>query len=645
MKLGRIASRSAALVAAALFFVLPAAAQQPTNEGCLACHADQRKLAAAGGDELQPVDAAGFGKGVHAKLRCTECHTGIVDDKAPHDKPAGYAKPDCKGCHEALWEKARQDQDGTGYPGLAHVRNQIDGYARSVHSQPNADDKTKPNADCSACHDAHTFALTPRERGPARTALRLAMPQTCGGCHDVQLEEYMTSVHGEVIASGKPRAAICSDCHDPHGIDRTSAEAAKLHTTWACMSCHVEKGKSYTDTYHGKITLLGYAHTAQCFNCHDNHAIKSPDDEESKVHPENRLQTCQKCHKNATAGFVSFQPHATTDDFERYPHVFVASRFMIGLLLGTFAFFWIHLLLWLYREIQDRRQGKTRPHVDVSKLALPPGQEVRRFGPWWRLGHLLFAIALMVLTLTGMTIMYAESDWAPVVVRLLGGPRSAGLIHRGAALVFTAIFLIHLVYIAGHLMKNWRTFELFGPNSLVPGIQDLKDVAAMFKWFVGRGPRPVFDRWTYWEKFDYWAPFWGVTIVGVSGFMMWFPNVTAQFLPGWVFNVAAIAHGEEAFLAAVFLFTVHFFNNHFRPDKFPFDPVMFTGSMPVEEFAREHTLTYRRLVETGELKHHLVDAPSRPFRIGAHALGFVLIAFGLGLLVLIANGFMRTLAG
>jgi cytochrome b subunit of formate dehydrogenase len=203
--------------------------------------------------------------------------------------------------------------------------------------------------------------------------------------------------------------------------------------------------------------------------------------------------------------------------------------------------------------------------------------------------------------------------------------------------------VIHLVYIAGYLLRNWRTFQIFGPNSLIPGIQDLKDVIAMFKWFLGRGPRPVFERWTYWEKFDYWAPFWGVTIVGASGFMMWFPEATARILPGWVFNVAAIMHGEEAFLAAVFLFTVHFFNNHFRPDKFPFDPVMFTGSMPVEEFAREHGVQYRRLLESGELKNHLVDAPSRPFTLASHALGFFLIACGLGLLVLIANGFMRSM--
>jgi hypothetical protein len=165
----------------------------------------------------------------------------------------------------------------------------------------------------------------------------------------------------------------------------------------------------------------------------------------------------------------------------------------------------------------------------------------------------------------------------------------------------------------------------------------------MFKWFLGMAPRPVFDRWTYWEKFDYWAPFWGVAIIGGSGAMLWFPTVTASFLPGWVFNVATIFHGEEALLAALFLFTVHFFNNHFRPDKFPLDTVMFTGAVSLEEFSREHTIEYKRLVETGELAKYLVDAPTRPMALGARILGFTLLTFGLILLILVVTGFIGSI--
>jgi hypothetical protein len=122
--------------------------------------------------------------------------------------------------------------------------------------------------------------------------------------------------------------------------------------------------------------------------------------------------------------------------------------------------------------------------------------------------------------------------------------------------------------------------------------------------------------------------------------MLAFPEATASVLPGWVFNVATIVHGEEAVLAAVFLFTVHFFNNHFRPDKFPLDTVMFTGAVPLEEFRREHRLEYERLMRTGEIQKYLVDAPSRPFTLGSKILGFTLIAIGLTLLVLVIGGFL-----
>jgi cytochrome b subunit of formate dehydrogenase len=168
----------------------------------------------------------------------------------------------------------------------------------------------------------------------------------------------------------------------------------------------------------------------------------------------------------------------------------------------------------------------------------------------------------------------------------------------------------------------------------------------MVLWFFGRRTRPHFDRWTYWEKFDYWAPFWGMAIIGVSGAMMWFPAETASFLPGWVFNVAAIIHGEEAFLAAVFLFTVHFFNVHFRPDKFPMDIVIFTGALPLEHFKHEHKLQYERLVESGELEDYLVDAPSRPMTFFSKVLGATLILIGLTLLALVLTGFWQhTVAG
>ena len=245
----------------------------------------------------------------------------------------------------------------------------------------------------------------------------------------------------------------------------------------------------------------------------------------------------------------------------------------------------------------------------------------------------------MTLVLTGTTALYAESAWAPVVAKALGGPKMLGLIHRVCAALFVGIFLIHFIYVMQKLLRD-RNFRWFGPDSLIPNWKDFADCWGMFKWFVGRGPKPLFDRWAYFEKFDYWAVFWGVNIIGWSGLMLAFPHVTAKYLPGWVFNVGTLIHGEEAFLAAVFLFTVHFFNNHFRPDKLPPpDVVMFTGTQSLREFRHDHPAHYQRMVDSGELSKYLVEAPSPAMTRGSKILGLTLIAVGLILLVLVGIGF------
>ena len=137
----------------------------------------------------------------------------------------------------------------------------------------------------------------------------------------------------------------------------------------------------------------------------------------------------------------------------------------------------------------------------------------------------------------------------------------------------------------------------------------------------------------------------GVAIIGTSGAMLWFKEFTASILPGWVFNVATIFHGEEAFLAVGFLFSVHFFNNHWRPENFPLDIMMFTGSMPLGKVQASYSIEYDRLVRTGQLDKYLVEAPSPPMKLGSQIFGFALMASGLILLILILSGFVRSMIG
>ncbi|MGE5468861.1 MAG: cytochrome C [Ignavibacteria bacterium] len=627
------------------------AAQPLDNATCLSCHDGHKgalKEAAAGGErELKAVDPDKYLKSIHGTMRCVACHADIVDAKAPHAKAGGQRVAECSQCHEDMARRAQAEGKPLS-PGMEKVAKNIAAYRSSFHARPNKEDPSHVNATCNDCHDTHSFLVPPKDT-VAYAQWRVGTPLLCGEkCHTDELEDYRKSIHGrETLENGNLKAAVCVDCHTTHNIGSTSAEASKLAITANCGSCHKDNLRTYLNTYHGQVNRLGYAYTAKCYDCHGSHTIQKVDDPRAKVSPKNRLKTCRQCHNGkkdlpeATAGFASFGPHANAHDPGKYPQVWFAAKFMGGLLVFVFAYFWAHSLLWWYREFMDRKIGRSQAHVRVADLPKEEaGKQVRRFGAIWRLGHLVFALSVMVLILTGMAVFYSDTAWAAAVVHALGGPRITGLIHRVSAALMLGIFFTHIVGVLVNIARSWKTFRFFGPDSLIPRWKDFADAWGMFKWFVDKGPRPTFDRWTYWEKFDYWAVFWGMFIIGTSGVMMAFPHITARYLPGWVFNVAMLVHGEEAFLAAVFLFTVHFFNNHFRPDKLPPpDIVMFTGSQSVEEFRREHTEQYKRLVASGRLKDFLVDAPSQPMTTGSKVLGLILLAFGLTLLVLVAIGF------
>ena len=620
--------------------------KKPDNSVCLGCHGFQG-FSMPGPDGAMRdlhVDKDGFLKSVHAKRGCVECHQDII--QIPHRKNIDR-KVGCVQCHRELWDKALREGKTEEFARLRVVVNQIDSYMKSVHARPSMQDQSRTNATCYNCHNAHY--IYPKE-SMERVERRLQIPQVCGKCHEAEKNLYLTSVHGkEVSQNGNINAAVCSDCHTTHDIDSPKQASIRLLITKNCGTCHRENLKTYMGTYHGQVNRLGYAHTAKCFDCHGSHGIQRVNDPSSTVHINNRLKTCQQCHKGATGGFITFHPHGNTHDFEKYPNMWIASKFMIFLLAGVFAFFWTHAALWFYREYKERQLRNGKPHVNTSALhgseeALDDkpehkGKHFMRFTRSWRILHLLLVIGVMVLVLTGMTVRYADSFWAPTVMKMIGGPEVAAVLHRTGAMMFIGVFVVHLLMIGWCIIRNCRTWTWFGPNSLMPNWKDFKDAWGMFKWFFGKGPRPIFDKWTYWEKFDYWAPFWGLTIVGVSGIMMWLPEITAAIFPGWVFNVATIVHGEEAFLAAVFLFTVHFFNSHFRPDKFPQDVAMFTGTVSLEEYKHDHALEYRRLVESGQLEKYLVDAPSESMTTGSKILGATLLIIGVGLLGMVLLGF------
>jgi len=262
--------------------------------------------------------------------------------------------------------------------------------------------------------------------------------------------------------------------------------------------------------------------------------------------------------------------------------------------------------------------------------------QFERFTPLNRVLHALMIISFIALATTGMSLKFSYTSWAAFLSRMLGGFETAGFIHRAAATVMFGIFVTHLWDLNRKRKREHGGSLLaliFGRDSMMFNRRDLRDFAGTIKWFVGAGPRPQYGRWTYWEKFDYFAVFWGIFVIGSTGVMLWFPETFTRVLPGWLINVATIIHSDEALLATGFIFTVHFFNTHLRPEKFPMDTVVFTGRMPIAEFKRDKPAEYEALVAAGKLEEHLVE-PYQPLVIRT-VRAFAWTALALGTLIIL----------
>ena len=264
---------------------------------------------------------------------------------------------------------------------------------------------------------------------------------------------------------------------------------------------------------------------------------------------------------------------------------------------------------------------------------------VLRFDRVDRTLHGFLMLSFLGLAFSGMPVLFSTTPWAGRVARLLGGYTVIHRMHRVFATIMIAVFVVHVGRLLRRVVARKDYSVFWGPASMVPQPRDLADMVQHIRWFVGLGPRPAFDRYTYWEKFDYWAVFWGMAIIGGSGLLLWFPVAFARVMPGWAFNIALLVHGEEALLAVGFIFTIHFFNSHLRPEKFPMDMVIFTGRVPEHEWRDERPAEYARLA--GDAPD--AGPPSGRAWIVGRVIGSAAVAAGLVLVALIAFALITSL--
>ncbi|MFH1000947.1 MAG: hypothetical protein V1783_08920, partial [Bacteroidota bacterium] len=132
------------------------------------------------------------------------------------------------------------------------------------------------------------------------------------------------------------------------------------------------------------------------------------------------------------------------------------------------------------------------------------------------------------------------------------------------------------------------------------------------------------------------AVFWGVAVIGFSGLILWFPEFFTRFLPGWAINVAQIIHSDEALLATVFIFVIHFFNTHLRPESFPMDTVIFTGYVPLEHYKKDRPREYEELVKSGNLDKVVEEIEISPSWLKTvKFFGYLFLGSGIIIVILI----------
>jgi len=575
---------------------------------CLECH-----------DE---IDSGAFATSSHGSNACTSCHRDIYDLEKHSDCEVPMQPVKCGFCHK---EVAKQ-------------------YAQSVHADNDV-----------GCTDCHANIHEMKSFGGDKTKV----VQMCSGCHDN--EDYLQSVHGKGLMAGNPDSPSCSDCHGLHNIkemhvddihSKTAMEAREFHTK-ACQKCHADEEmmnrnnvysmafETYEESYHGKVERLGGAtYIAGCADCHTAHKQLPADNPESSISTKGLVETCAQCHPKANANFVEYIPHADHHDKEHYPLLYWTFIAMTVLLLSTFAFFWLHTALWLIRSFIEKnelhKQGIFVPHAQNPKVFY------RRFSTLEMVLHFAMMVSFIALVVSGLPLKFNHAPWAQGLANLMGGPHIAGIIHRWAAVITFSYFGTTLIWVIYYLFikQTGETFlqKLLGPDSLCPRKKDLDDLIGMFKWFFGKGSIPKFDRWTYWEKFDFIAVFWGMFAIGFTGLMLWVPGFFSAFLPGWAFNIAIIVHSDEALLASGFIFTVHFFNTHLRPEKFPMDMVIFNGVLRGYEMEEERPEQYERLKNQGKLDKMVTKYPGVLREAIGQLLGFTGLAAGLICLLLLAWG-------
>jgi cytochrome b subunit of formate dehydrogenase/nitrate/TMAO reductase-like tetraheme cytochrome c subunit len=535
-------------------------------KACFDCH-DK------GGDGPE-VDKKAYLGSVHASngVSCADCHEGYTAEHAmggelPKLDPAQQALVDR--LSKAAWklgEKETRVASPRAYLSCKGCHGEVsDALAGSVHQKWLTSDQPVPGPTCASCHGS-IHAVTALAPYAPKASARVAVPP-----------------------DRREIAKRCESCHGNEEFARAAGLSAEVAIT-------------YHDSIHGRMVRVGNKAAPACMSCHaadagGTHAIVAKDAASSPVAAANRKNTCARCHEGSTDTFANLIAHKPLQETGGHvvPHlVHVAFSYLTTLTLLFFAF---HVLVDFVYELRVRL---SRKHHGGGADA---HRSVIRFDIHQRVQHWFMLTGVILLGITGWPLRGAGSfEGAPLIggreaapyseafLRIFGGAEGAAIWHRVGAVLIMLSGAYHLVYLTFLATKKRL------PLSMLPTPKDALDMRDNILFMLGvKKERPRFDRYMYLEKFDYWAVFWGIVMMVGTGFVLWFPVTFAKFAPGWLITATQIIHGEEATLAILFLFVVHFYNVHLKPSIFPMNWTWLNGRITVENLKHEHPLEYERM--------------------------------------------------
>jgi formate dehydrogenase subunit gamma len=216
---------------------------------------------------------------------------------------------------------------------------------------------------------------------------------------------------------------------------------------------------------------------------------------------------------------------------------------------------------------------------------------VLRFNLIERIQHVILFITLIMLLITGLSLVYHDSWIGKFIIQLEGGLQSRGRLHNFFAFVLIILAVFHAFYITfsdkGHKEISYLKYRK----------KDFKNLGSSFKYSFGLSKqKPLSGKYTLSQKSQYWGVIIGCAIMIVTGIILllkvW--NI-AMIVPKWLWDITNVVHSYEGIIIFLVLFLWHIYDVHLSPGVFPMNKTWLTGKITKEELKLEHPEEFAEL--------------------------------------------------